>query len=168
MTPRLTLRRFTLDDAPDILRLVNDPDFLANIGDKGVRSLEDARRYLAEGPLAMYERHGFGLWQVSLTATGEFAGMCGLLRRESLPDADLGYAYLPAFRGQGLAGEAGAAVLRHAAGKFGLRRVLAIVSPGNLGSIRVLEKLGFHFQGMHAATPRDPVRLYSIELAPEE
>lgn len=164
-TPRLILRRFTLDDAPAVLRLVNDPEFIAHIGDKGVRSLDDARRYLAEVPIAMYERHVFGLWHAALGTTGEFAGMCGLLRCDELPDPDIGYAYLPRFRGQGLATEAGAAVLRHAAERFGLRHVCAIVAPGNQGSIRVLEKLGLRFVGLHAAARAEPpVRLYSIDL----
>jgi RimJ/RimL family protein N-acetyltransferase len=162
-TQRLTLRRFTLDDAPFVLQLVNDPAFIANIGDKGVRSIDDARRYLTDGPLAMYRQHGFGLWHTALTATSEAVGMCGLLRRDVLPDVDLGYAYLPQHRGQGLAQEAARAVLAEAGRRFGLRRVVAVVSQGNQGSIRVLEKLGMRFEGLHAMYPGEPeVRLYSI------
>jgi RimJ/RimL family protein N-acetyltransferase len=164
-TARLSLRRFTLEDAAFALRLVNEPSFIANIGDKGVRSLDDARRYLREGPLAMYERHGYGLWHASLRETGAAVGMCGLLKRDILPDVDVGYAYLPEFWGQGLAFEAAGAVLRHGARQFGLRRVIGVVSDGNQGSIRVLEKLGLRFERMYPMYPGEPeVRLYAIEL----
>ena len=164
-TARLTLRRFTLDDAGFALRLVNEPSFIANIGDKGVRNLDDARRYLAEGPLAMYEKHGFGLWHAALREGGAAVGMCGWLKRDILPDVDVGYAYLPEYWGRGLAFEAAEAVLRHGARKFGLGRVIGVVSEGNQGSIRVLEKLGLRFERHHAMYPGEPqVRLYSIEL----
>lgn len=164
-SPRLLLRRFTLDDAPFVQRLVNEPSFIANIGDKKVRSLDDARRYLVEGPLAMYERHGFGLWHASLRQGGAAVGMCGLLRRHILPDVDVGYAYLPEYWGQGLAYEAGAAVLRHAREKFALRRVIGVVSEGNLASIRVLEKLGLRFERHYPMYPDEPeVRLYAIDF----
>jgi len=164
-TERLSLRRFTLEDAPFALKLVNQPSFIANIGDKGVRSLDDARRYLSEGPIAMYERHGYGLWHASLRETGAAVGMCGLLKRDILPDVDVGYAYLPEFWGRGLAYEAASAVLRHAVRKFGLRRVIGVVSDGNQGSIRVLEKLGLRYERMFPMYPGEPeVRLYSIEL----
>jgi RimJ/RimL family protein N-acetyltransferase len=161
-TPRLTLRRFTLDDAGFVLRLVNEPAFIANIGDKQVRSLDDARRYLADGPLAMYDKHGFGLWHVALRDGGASVGMCGLLRRDILPDVDLGYAYLPEYWGRGIASEAAEAVLRLAAGRFALRRVIGVVSQGNAASIRVLERLGMRFERMHALYPGEPeVRLYA-------
>lgn len=164
-TARLTLRRFTLDDAAFALRLVNEPSFIANIGDKGVRSLDDARRYLSEGPLAMYGKYGYGLWHAALREGGTAVGMCGLLKRDILPDVDVGYAYLPEFWGQGLAFEAAQAVLRHGAGKFGLRRIIGVVSEGNHGSIRVLEKLGLRFERHYAMYPGEPeVRLYGIDL----
>jgi len=164
-TERLSLRRFTLEDAPFALKLVNQPSFIANIGDKGVRSLEDARRYLSAGPIAMYEQHGYGLWHASLRDTGAAVGMCGLLKRDILPDVDVGYAYLPEFWGRGLAYEAASAVLRHGVRKFGLRRVIGVVSDGNQGSIRVLEKLGLRYERMFPMYPGEPeVRLYSIEL----
>jgi len=164
-TARLTLRRLDLYDAPFVLRLLNEPSFIQNIGDRGVRSIEDAHRYLREGPLAMYERFGFGLWHTARKSDGNAVGMCGLLRRDSLPDVDIGYAYLPEYWGQGFAFEAADATLRHAAKKFGLRRLIGVVSPGNSGSIRVLEKLGMRFEGMHAMHPGEPeVRLYGRTL----
>lgn len=164
-TSRLTLRRLELDDAPFVLRLLNEPSFIENIGDRGVRSIEDAHRYLREGPLAMYEAHGFGLWHAARRSDGVAVGMCGLLRRDNLPDVDIGYAYLPEFWGQGFAYEAAEATLRVAADRFGLRRVIGVVSEGNMGSIRVLEKLGMSFERMYPMNPDEPeVRLYGRSL----
>jgi RimJ/RimL family protein N-acetyltransferase len=109
----------------------------------------------------MYQRHGFGLWHVARKTDGAAIGLCGLLKRDTLPDVDLGYAYLPEFRGQGYAYEAAAATLEHAARKFGLRRVIAVVSPGNTSSIGLLEKLGMRFERMHFMEPgADEVRLH--------
>ena len=110
-TERLTLRRFTVADAPFTLALLNDPAWLEFIGDKGVRTLEDARDYLRNGPIAMYEREGFGLYLVLRKRGGVPIGMCGLIKRASLADVDVGFAFLPDHRGQGYAHEATAAVL---------------------------------------------------------
>ena len=165
-TARLTLRRLTLDDAQFIVRLLNDADFMKHIGDRGVRTAADVPQYLQLGPFAMYERHGFGLWHVARKPDGAPIGMCGLLKRDTLPDVDLGYAYLPEYRGQGYALEAAQACLRHAAGKYGLRRVIAVVSPGNSASIALLEKVGMRFEAMHFMRPgEDEVRLYGRTLA---
>ncbi|HET7809443.1 MAG TPA: GNAT family N-acetyltransferase [Steroidobacteraceae bacterium] len=164
-TPRLTLRRLEAGDAAFIAGLLNQPSFLANIGDRGVRNEDDARRYLLEGPMAMYARHGFGLWHVARKPDGVAIGMCGLLKRANLPDVDLGYAYLPDYWGQGYAFEAAAATLRHAAVKFGLARVIAVVSQHNSASIHVLEKLGMRFERLLPLHPGEPeVRLYGVEL----
>lgn len=164
-TARLILRRLEPDDAPFIVALLNEPSYLQNIGDRGVRTLEDAHRYLREGPLSMYQRFGFGLWHVSRRSDGSAIGMCGLLKRDQLPEVDLGYALFPAFWGQGYALEAAAAILRHGMQKFGLRRVLAMVSPGNAASIRVLEALGMRFERLYAMDPGEPeVRLYARDL----
>ena len=160
-TDRLTLRRLTLDDAEFIFRLVNDPSWLRFIGDKNVRNLEDAVRYLREGPLDMYERYGFGLYRVEERETGAVAGMCGLIKRDTLPDADVGYAFLPEFRGKGYAYEAAAAVLEHGHRVFGLKRILAIVSPDNASSIRVLEKAGMKFERLAEFRPGDPVKVFA-------
>src|SRR6187549_3617445 len=110
-TPRLTLRRMQFDDAPLLVKLLNEPSFLENIGDRGVRSIEDAHRYLRDGPMAMYEKYGFGLWHVARRSDGVSVGMCGLLKRDILPDVDVGYAYLPEHWGQGYALEAARATL---------------------------------------------------------
>jgi RimJ/RimL family protein N-acetyltransferase len=159
------LRRLRFDDAPFLVKLLNEPSFLQNIGDRGVRNVEDAHRYLRDGPHAMYEEYGFGLWHVALR-DGAPVGMCGLLKRDNLPDVDLGYAFLPQFWGQGFAHEAAAATLRHGAQKFGLTRVVAVVSADNAGSIRVLEKLGMTFERMFTMREGEPdVRLYGRSLS---
>ena len=153
------------DDAPLLVKLLNEPSFLENIGDRGVRSVEDAHRYLREGPMAMYEKYGFGLWHVALK-DGTFIGMCGLLKRDNLPDPDVGYAFLPPFWGQGYAYEAAAGTFRQCAEKFGLKRVLGVVSEGNAGSIRVLEKLGMTFERMFTMREGEaPARLYSLTFS---
>jgi RimJ/RimL family protein N-acetyltransferase len=164
-TSRLILRRLVFDDASFLVTLLNQPSFIANIGDRGVRNVDDAHRYLREGPHAMYERYGFGLWHVARKSDGAGLGMCGLLKRDILPDVDVGYAYLPEHWGQGYAFEAAEATLRHGARKFGLKRVIGVVSPGNSGSIRVLEKIGMRFERMypmHSGAPE--VRLYGRTL----
>lgn len=164
-TPRLTLRRLHFDDAPFLVLLLNQPSFLANIGDRGVRNIQDAHRYLREGPLAMYERCGFGLWHVARRSDGAAIGMCGLLRRDNLPDVDVGYALLPEFWGSGYAFEAVSATLQHAARRFALTRVIAVVSEGNAASIRVLEKAGMQFERMVSMKAGEPeVRLYGLRL----
>ena len=145
-TDRLELAALTLEDAPFILELLNTPGFLRFVGDKGVRDLDGARRYLAAGPLASYARHGLGLLRVSLRQDGAPIGICGLIRREGLADVDLGFALLPSFEGRGYAAEAAAAVLEEGRRRHGLARIVAITDPDNAGSVRVLEKLGFRFE----------------------
>ncbi|MDI1442681.1 GNAT family N-acetyltransferase [Polyangium sp. 6x1] len=152
-TERLTIRKLTLADAPFIFRLVNDPDFLAYIGDRGVRTLADAEAYLRNGPITSYERHGYGLWGVALKETEELIGMSGLLKREQYDDTDIGYAFLPEFRGGGYAFESGSAVLRIADEALSLRKVIALVSPANAASIGLLKKLGFTRSAIEAPGP---------------
>jgi RimJ/RimL family protein N-acetyltransferase len=147
-TDRLTLRHLRLDDAELILELLNQPSFLRFVGDKGVRTLDDARRYLESGPIDSYRRNGFGLYLVAEKSSGAAVGMCGLIRRETLDDVDVGFALLPRFWRQGYAFEAAAAVLDHGLRKLRLRRIVAVTQPDNLGSIRTLEKLGMRFERM--------------------
>jgi [ribosomal protein S5]-alanine N-acetyltransferase len=162
VTSRLVLRRLEFGDAEFLVELLNEPSFLENIGDRGVRDEQDAHRYLREGPMAMYAKYGFGLWHASLKSDGTAVGMCGLLKRDSLPDADIGYAYLPAHWGKGYALEAADATLRHGVEQYGLRRIIAVVSQHNAGSIRVLEKIGMQFERMHSMHPGEAdVRLYA-------
>lgn len=162
---RLALHAFTLDDAPFVLELLNDPDFLRYIGDKGARDLEGARAYLTAGPLASYARHGFGLWRVERRADGVSLGMCGLLKRDHLEHPDVGYAFLPLARGQGYAAEAVTATVAHAHAVLGLRDLCAITTVDNQASIRVLERAGFTLARVMPATDRDPeLNLYARAL----
>lgn len=161
-TDRLVLRRISTHDAEFILRLLNEPSFLRYIGDRGVRSLEDAQAYIAKGPITSYDRHGFGLLLVSRKDDGVPLGMCGLLKRDTLRDVDVGFAFLPEFWGHGYAFEAASAVLSYGKEVLGLGRIVAITSPDNDGSIRVLTKLGMQFEGMIQLTDSEPeVRLFA-------
>ena len=145
-TARLRLRQLALDDAGFILELVTDPLWLRFIGDRGVHDVESARRYLESGPLEMYRSQGFGLWLVERRADAAPIGICGVLKRDSLDGPDLGFAFLPAYRGRGYAREAAAATLQHARQQLGIQRVLAITSPENLASANVLRSVGMRFE----------------------
>jgi RimJ/RimL family protein N-acetyltransferase len=161
-TERLTLRRLDLGDAEFILGLLNDPSFLRFIGDKGVRNVEDAREYIAKGPIASYERFGFGLYLTERKADRVPIGICGLLKRDSLEDVDLGFAFLPRFWSKGYAFESASAVMNLARSALELTRVVAIASPENEGSIRLLEKLGMKFESMVRLSEDGPeVRLFA-------
>ena len=163
-TDRLTIRRLTLDDAPFIVRLLNDPDWLRFIGDKNVHSAEDARRYLTSGPLAMYAQHGFGLYAVERHGDRTPIGMCGLIRRDGLEDVDIGYAFLPHGRGQGFALEAAQAVLDYGLNTVGIARIVAITDPENSASSRVLQRIGMRFERQFSLSDgAEPVALYAIE-----
>jgi RimJ/RimL family protein N-acetyltransferase len=162
---RLTLRPFNLNDAEFIIDLVNQPSFIQNIRDVGVRTVADAEKYLENGPISSYAKNGFGLLAVTLNDTGQPIGMCGLIKRDTLEDVDIGYAFLPDFWGRGYAVEAAQAVMSHAKEVLELKRVVAIVDPVNAGSIRVLEKIGMVFEKMVRLSEDDiDLRLYSIEL----
>lgn len=137
------LRRLTPGDAAFMRRLVNEPSWLEFIGDRGVRTEEDAREYLRNGAIASYEKHGFGLWAVTLQNEDAPIGICGLVRRDFLDDVDLGFAYLPEFQGRGYGREAASAVVEFSRRELGLRRLVAITVPPNRRSIALLEKLGF-------------------------
>jgi len=145
-TERLTLRKIILTDAPFIFKLVNDPSWLKYIGDRGVKTLHDARRYIKNGPLAMYRQYGFGLYLVVLKTTKIPIGICGIIKRESLIDPDIGFAFLPQYTGLGYATESGKAVMEYGKNTLGLRRILAITSPDNHASINVVEKLGLKYK----------------------
>jgi RimJ/RimL family protein N-acetyltransferase len=161
-TERLVLRHLNLDDAAFMQVLVNDPTWLRFIGDRGVRSIDDAREYLRKGAIASYAQHGFGLYMTELKEDAQPIGICGLVKRDTLPDVDVGFALLPQFAGHGYAGEAATAVMEHARRKFGLTRVVAITNPENHGSIRVLEKIGLSFERLIlVATGAEELALYA-------
>jgi len=152
-TERLNLRKLRIDDAPFMLGLLNEPSFIENIGDRGVRTMEGARQYIATGAIASYEQHGFGLYLVELKDTAVPIGICGLVKRPFLENADVGFAFLPQFWSQGYALESASAVKRYAREQLGIDRVVAIVSPGNEPSIRLLHKLGLRFECMIETHP---------------
>jgi [ribosomal protein S5]-alanine N-acetyltransferase len=154
-TDRLQLRPFTVDDAPFIRELVNDASWLRFIGDRGVRTLEQAQTYILQGPVASYARHGFGLSLVKRKPDGAAMGMCGLLKRATWDEVDLGFALLPQYCGQGYAREAATGTLAHARTHLGLSRIVAVTHPENVRSILLLEQLGFRFEGLIRFTPAD-------------
>jgi len=164
-TERLTLREFTKSDARFIHELLNEPSFIQNIGDRGVRSLSDAEKYLEAGPITSYARNGFGLWCVSLKESDESLGMCGLIKRDALDDVDIGYAFLPRFWSKGYAIEAALACKEYARDVAKLNRLVAIVDPANQGSIRVLEKIGMQYEKLIKLAVDDiDLRLFGMEL----
>ena len=166
-TPRLIVRRLVADDADAafILRLLNEPSFLQNIGDRGVRTLDDARTFIANGPAASYDKNGFGLFHVSLKDTDDAIGICGLLRRDWLDDVDVGFAFLPEFWSKGYAYESSVGVIEWAHAAHGITRVLGITKSDNHGSIRVLEKLGLKFARMVTSPEGQESRLFTPEGA---
>jgi RimJ/RimL family protein N-acetyltransferase len=160
-TERLLLRRLSSDDAEFILELLNQPSFLHYIGDKGLRTNDDAINYIQTGPVASYERFGFGLYLVELKDTAVPLGICGLLKRDALPDVDVGFAFLPYYWSRGYAFEAAAAVMNYGKEVLGLRRIVAITSLDNEASIRLLEKIGLKFERLiKLAEDQSEVRLF--------
>lgn len=152
-TERLILRWVSLEDAEFILGLLNEPSWLRFIGDKGVRTLEDARAYILKGPVDMYSRLGFGLYLVELKKSVLPIGMCGLIKRDTLEDVDIGFAFLPAYWGKGYAYEAAAAVMTYGEKVLGLNRIVAITSLDNDRSAKLLEKLGLRFEKVLKLAP---------------
>jgi RimJ/RimL family protein N-acetyltransferase len=164
VTQRLRVRTATEDDADFYYALLNDPAFIEHIGDRGIRTVEAARQALVDGPIAMQAARGHSLYMVELKADGTAIGMCGLIKRDTLDGVDIGYAYLPPWRGHGYAFEAGMAVLAHAP-RIGIRQVLAITSPDNIASNCLLRKMGMTFQRFMHLVPDDKgTNLYSIDL----
>ena len=161
---RLVLRQLDAQaDAAFVLRLLNEPSFIANIADRGVRTLGDASRYIESGPRAMYAKHGVGLLRTELKSTGEVIGLCGLIKRDWLPDADVGFAFFPEFWSKGYAFESAAAIIEWGRTLGGITRVVGITAPANVGSQRVLQKLGMKF----ARTVRSPEGQESSLFTPD-
>lgn len=164
-TERLLIRQFNTEDADFILELLNDPSFIKNIGDRNVRTLEDAQAYLRKGPMTSYEKNGFGLSLVILKETGESIGMCGLIKRDTLENVDIGYAFLPRYWAKGYAVESTLGMKIYAKDVVGLNKLVGIVDPANEESIRVLEKIGLTYEKM-IRLPEDSIdlKLFSIDL----
>lgn len=163
-TKRLKLRWFTPGDAELLLAIWNDPAFIRNVGDRGIRTVEQAREALAAGHMKLYADHGYGPYRVALAKTDEPVGLCGLFKREFLEDPDIGFAILPDHTGKGFAHEAAIAVMDYARHELGLTRMTAIVSPKNTASISLIEKLGLRYEStMTMPQEEKPVRLYVID-----
>jgi len=162
-TNRLLLRKLTVDDAPFMLDLLNQPSFIQFIGDRGVRTLDDAREFILTRYVAAYERLGFGIYLTLLRESKIPIGICGLVKREGLDNVDIGYAFLPQYWSQGYASESVSAVLAYARNTLGIRRILGITTPDNASSIRVLEKAGFTFRRM-VTLPGEETELKLFEI----
>jgi RimJ/RimL family protein N-acetyltransferase len=147
-TERLILRHLTVKDSEFMLELLNDPSWLQFIGDRGVRTVDEAHDYILQSIVAMYDRLGFGLYLTKLKGESIPIGICGLVKRDSLEDVDVGFALLPKFRGKGYAYESASAVMEYGKRTLGLNRIAAIASPDNYASAKLLEKLGFSFERM--------------------
>ncbi len=145
-TERLALRQLTADDAEFILELLNEPDYIKNIADRGVRTAADARRYIENGPVASYAKNGFGLYAVTLKESGVPIGMCGLIKRDFWEDIDIGYAFLERYRRKGYAYEAASAIMDYGRNVLKIKRIVAFTTLDNDASIRVLEKIGLRFE----------------------
>ena len=164
-TARLSLRELNTGDAAFILKLVNEPAWLHFIGDRGIKTLESARGYLLNGPMTMYRCLGFGLWLVESKGEETALGICGLIKREQLADIDLGFAFLSAHHRRGYAFEAATATLAYARTALSLARVVAVVSPDNEASRRLLVKLGFRWERLTRLSENTPaVELYAVNI----
>ena len=162
-TERLILRKFTLSDAPFMLELLNTPDWLRFIGDRNIHTVEEAEQYLLNGYMKSYETHGFGFYAVILEETQELIGMCGLIKRDTLEDVDIGFAFLPQFMGKGYGFEAASATLHYAQNILELKKIIAIVDPENEVSIALIKKIGLRFERMIQLSHKDiELMLFSI------
>jgi RimJ/RimL family protein N-acetyltransferase len=165
---RLKLRELELADDRFILRLLNEEGFLRFIGDKGVRTLSDARDYILQGPMESYRRFGFGLYLTSLAGSGVPIGICGLLKRDTLEDVDIGFAFLSQFWSRGYAAESAAAVLAYGRQRFNLERIVAVTAADNRGSIAVLEKIGLEFERVVKLSEHSPeLKMYGPAKIPQ-
>ena len=168
-TERLILRRMTADDAEFICKLVNEPSFLRFIGDKGVRNEADAVQYIQNGPVANYQRFGFGQYVVELKDERVPIGMCGLTMKDALPAPDVGFAFLPEYWSKGYALEAASAVMTYSRNVLGLRKLVAVTLPDNESSIKLLEKIGLKFERLiRMSEDASELRLHSSDIDHEE
>jgi len=145
-TDRLALREFNENDADFIVNLVNSEGWLKYIGDKNIKSTDQARGYLVNGPLKSYTDNGFGLSLVELKKDKSPIGMCGIINRDSLEHPDIGFAFLPGYSGQGYGYEISKRTLQYAIDDLKLTKIVAITVPENIASIKLLEKLGLRFE----------------------
>jgi len=164
-TDRLIIREFNFEDSDFVIRLVNSPGWLAFIGDRNIKNTEQANQYMISGPMASYKKQGYGFYVVVLKNTQKPIGICGLIKRNTLPETDLGFAFLPEFNGQGYAYESASSIVDYAKNQLKLKNLLAIVMPENASSIKLLEKLGMQFDKMiEFGDKKELLMLYNINL----
>ena len=162
-TERLILRKFTLDDAAFMLELLNTPAWLRFIGDRGVRTIEEAEQYLLDENIKSYQEYGFGFYVVVVKETNESIGICGIKKREELDDIDIGFGFFPQFVGKGYGYEAAYATLDFAINILKIKRIVAIVDPENAASISLIKKIGLQFEKMVQLSRKDiELMLFSI------
>jgi len=166
-TDRLLMRQLTLADAAFVLELLNTPTYLKFIGDKNVRSIEDAKSHLKKDRIGSYKANGFGLWLVVLKESNKPIGTCGLIKRDAFADVDIGFAFLPKFLGKGYGYEAARATLTFAYEELKMDRVIAFVNQDNKASIALLEKLGLTFEKQVEISEGDVVQLFSPIKKPD-
>ncbi len=147
-TSRLYLSKINKKDAPFLYQLMNDPDWILNIGDRQINKLEDAEKFIANRFIKSYKKNGFGFYILRLIDDDNPIGICGLIKRDGLDHVDIGYALMPKFRGNGYAFEATKVVYAYGVNHFKLDKIVAIVNPGNKKSEQILEKLGLQFEKM--------------------
>ncbi|QDZ97877.1 N-acetyltransferase [Lysinibacillus fusiformis] len=163
-TERLILRLQTTDDAPFILELVNDPSWIQFIGDLGVKTVEEAARYIENGAIRMYEQFGFCLYVVEKTEDQTLIGICGFVKRDNLEDVDIGFAFLPDYWGKGYAYEAASAVLAYGLDTLGFNRIVAITTQNNHASAKLLERIGLQFEKViQFSNDSEELRLFSLD-----
>ncbi|HDR7356130.1 GNAT family N-acetyltransferase [Bacillus wiedmannii] len=162
-TERLVLRWFDIKDAPFILELVNDPAWIQFIGDKRIKNLDDAKKYILNGPVDMYNKIGFGLYLVERKEDLTPLGMCGLIKRDSLEDVDIGFAFLEKFRSKGYGFESASAVIDYGIQKLGLKRIVAITTIDNINSGKLLEKVGLQFEKIISDSGED-LKLFGYNI----
>lgn len=154
-TERLFLRKFTLDDADFMLEMLNTPTWLRFIGDRGVRTVEEAMEYLRNGNIRSYREYGFGFYVVVIKETQESIGICGIVKREGLEDIDIGFAFFPQFMSKGYGYEAASATLNYALNDLKIKRIVAIIDPENVSSIGLIKKIGLVFEKMIQLSPKE-------------
>ena len=162
VTERLVLRQVNINDADFILDLLNSKGWLQFIGDRNVRSLPDAEKYIADRIIKSYIDHGLGLYLVELKTSGTAIGLCGLIKRDTLDDIDIGFAFLPEYNGFGYAFEAAISTLQFAFESLEINRLVAITTPDNINSIKLLEKIGMQFEKKILFEEKEELFLFGI------
>lgn len=164
-TERLQLRELIHEDASFIVELVNTPGWLKYIGDRNIKTIEQAIQYLDQGPLKSYRENGFGLWLVESKEGKKSIGMCGFLKRDYLDHPDIGFAFLPEHHGKGYAFESADLCMSYAKTQLKLKTICAITLPNNYNSIKLLEKIGLKYiQPLLMPVNNEQLSLYRIEL----